>query len=48
MRVRGISDDISRGQVSNIDNFRRIIKFLARYKMNVYQPYIEDVFKFKS
>jgi hypothetical protein len=48
MRVRGISDDLSRGQVSNIDNFRRIIKFLARYKMNTYMPYIEDVFNFKS
>jgi len=48
MRVRGISDDISRGQVSTPENFRRIIKFLARYKMNVYQPYIEDVFNFKS
>lgn len=48
MKMRGISDDISRGQVSTPENFRRIIKFLARYKLNVYQPYIEDVFKFKS
>jgi hexosaminidase len=48
LKVRGISDDISRGQVSTPENFRRIIRFLARYKMNVYQPYIEDVFKFKS
>jgi len=48
MKVRGISDDISRGQVSTPENFRRIIRFMARYKMNVYQPYIEDVFKFKS
>ena len=47
MRVRGISDDISRGQVSTPENFRRIIKFLARYKMNVYEPYIKDVFRFK-
>jgi len=48
LKVRGISDDISRGQVSTPENFKRIIKFLARYKMNVYQPYIEDVFQFKS
>ncbi len=48
LKMRGISDDISRGQVSTPENFRRIIRFLARYKMNVYQPYIEDVFKFKS
>jgi hypothetical protein len=48
MKVRGISDDISRGQVSTPENFRRIIRFMARYKMNVYQPYIEDVFRFKA
>ena len=48
MKVRGISDDISRGQVSTPENFRRIIRFMARYKMNVYEPYIEDVFSFKS
>lgn len=48
MKVRGISDDISRGQVSTPENFKRIIRFLGRYKMNVYEPYIEDVFSFKS
>lgn len=48
LKVRGISDDISRGQVSTPENFKRIIRFMARYKLNVYEPYIEDVFQFKS
>lgn len=48
MKMRGISDDISRGQVSTIDNFKRIIKFISRYKMNTYMPYMEDMIQFKS
>jgi hexosaminidase len=47
-RMRGISDDISRGQVSNVENFKKIIRFLARYKMNTYSPYLEDMFVFKN
>jgi len=45
-RMRGISDDISRGQVSTVRNFKKIIDFLARYKMNVYMPYLEDMLRF--
>ena len=48
LEVRGISDDISRGQVSKIENFRRIIGFLARYKMNTYMPYMEDILTLES
>ncbi len=48
MELRGISDDISRGQVSNLKNFKRIIDFIARYKMNVYMPYLEDMLQLKS
>ncbi len=44
LSLRGISDDMSRGQVSTLDNLKKIIRFLARYKMNVYMPYIEDIF----
>lgn len=47
-KLRGISDDISRGQVSTVDNFKKIIRFLARYKMNTYSPYMEDMFAFKN
>jgi hypothetical protein len=46
LAVRGISDDISRGQVSTLENFKRIIDFLARHKMNTYMPYLEDMVRF--
>jgi len=48
LKLRGITDDISRGQVSTMENFKAIIRFLAEYKMNVYMPYLEDMFIFKS
>lgn len=48
MKIRGISDDISRGQVSNLENFKKIISHIARYKMNTYMPYIEDVLEFEK
>ncbi len=47
-KFRGISDDISRGQVSTLENFKEIIRRLARYKQNVYMPYLEDMFRFES
>lgn len=47
-KLRGITDDISRGQISTLENFKKIVRFCARYKMNVYSPYIEDVFQFKK
>ncbi len=46
MKLRGISDDISRGQVSTLDNFKKIIAFISEQKMNTYMPYIEDVMAF--
>ena len=46
LSVRGVSDDISRGQVSNLENFKRIIDFISSYKMNVYMPYMEDLLIF--
>lgn len=46
--IRGISDDIARGQVSTLDDFKNIIRRIARYKMNVYQPYFEDAIELKS
>lgn len=48
MKTRGISDDISRGQVSTVANFKRIIKFISEYKMNTYMPYMEDLIQFDS
>jgi hypothetical protein len=46
-RLRGVTDDVSRGQVSTQENFKKIIRLLARYKLNVYSPYIEDIFVLK-
>lgn len=48
MKIRGVSDDISRGQVSNLDNFKKIISHIARYKMNTYMPYLEDMLEFEK
>lgn len=47
IKVRGVSDDISRGQISSLENFKSIIKRLSRYKCNLYMPYIEDSFAYK-
>ena len=47
-KMRGITDDLSRGQVSTMQNFKQIIRFLSRHKLNVYSPYIEDIFAFKK
>jgi hypothetical protein len=47
-RIRGVTDDISRGQVSTLGHFKKIIRFLSHHKMNVYALYIEDVFQFKK
>ncbi|HKI45423.1 MAG TPA: family 20 glycosylhydrolase [Balneolales bacterium] len=48
MKFRGLSDDMSRGQVSTEDNIKRIIRFMALYKMNTYMPYIEDLIHFRD
>jgi hypothetical protein len=45
---RGISDDVSRGQISTLEDFRRIVRQLAYYKLDLYQPYIEDMFAFEA
>ncbi|MBP7460176.1 MAG: family 20 glycosylhydrolase [Candidatus Delongbacteria bacterium] len=48
MELRGPSDDISRGQVSTLDNFKQIIRFCGMYKMNCLMIYMEDLFELKS
>ena len=42
MEWRGVSDDISRGQVSTLADFKAIIRQLAYYKINLYQLYLQD------
>ena len=46
MALRGFSDDISRGQISTLQDFKDIIRKLAYFKCNVYMPYMEDTFRF--
>ncbi|MFC2075882.1 glycoside hydrolase family 20 zincin-like fold domain-containing protein [candidate division KSB1 bacterium] len=47
-KLRGVSDDMSRGQVSTLKNLKDIVSRLAHYKMNCYMPYIEDIFEFSN
>ncbi|RMH65210.1 MAG: hypothetical protein D6677_03010 [Calditrichaeota bacterium] len=48
LALRGITDDISRGQVSTPQDMKTIIRYIASLKMNVYMPYLEDLFPFAS
>lgn len=48
MEIRGPSDDISRGQVSTLENFKEIIRSCGLYKMNYFFIYMEDVFELQS
>ncbi len=48
MALRGLSDDISRGQISTLEDFKNIIRQLAEFKMNAYLPYIEDMFEWET
>lgn len=40
---RGFSDDMSRRQISPLRDLTVTIRCLARFKINLYQPYIEDI-----
>jgi len=44
LKVRGVAQDISRGQVCTVENAKRYIKLLSHYKMNFYCLYFEDMF----
>lgn len=48
MPLRGVSDDISRGQISTKQNFKDILRRMSLVKCNVYMPYMEDTFAFKK
>ncbi len=47
MKMRGIQDETSYGQVSTMQNFKDLVQFLARYKMNTMFVYLEDTFRFR-
>lgn len=48
LNMRGFSDDISRGKVPTVEAFKKNIRQLARYKLNKYLFYIEDLFELKE
>ncbi len=49
LEIRGISDDISRGQAPTIKSLKKFIKELSHYKINQYYlVYMQDMFKFTN
>ncbi|MHA2397607.1 MAG: family 20 glycosylhydrolase [Promethearchaeota archaeon] len=49
LQIRGVSDDISRGQAPTIENLKKFIKTLSHFKINQYYlVYMQDMFKFKN
>ena len=47
MKIRGLSDDLSRGPVPTLDFLRKQIR-LCPDKMNLYSPYFEHTFQYAS
>ncbi|MFW9896274.1 MAG: glycoside hydrolase family 20 zincin-like fold domain-containing protein, partial [Candidatus Thorarchaeota archaeon] len=49
LQIRGVSDDISRGQVPNIENLKKFVKTLSHFKINQYYlVYMQDMFRFRN
>ncbi|NJL12686.1 MAG: family 20 glycosylhydrolase [Microscillaceae bacterium] len=48
LETRGITQDLSRGQIPSLAQIKGQIDHIARYKMNTYYLYIEDTFVFDS
>ncbi len=44
LKIRGIAQDIARGQVFTLENAKRYLKIMSHYKMNFYCLYMEDMF----
>jgi hypothetical protein len=44
LRIRGVADDVSRGQIPTVDSAKRFIRDISRFKNNCYALYMEDVF----
>jgi hypothetical protein len=47
-RRRGIYHDCSRGKVPNLNTLKELVKWLAHWKINELQLYVENVFTFKQ
>ncbi|MFX0034524.1 MAG: family 20 glycosylhydrolase [Candidatus Hermodarchaeota archaeon] len=49
LEIRGVSDNISRGQAPTIENLKKFIKELSHYKINQYYlVHIHDIFNFSN
>ncbi|MFO8018609.1 MAG: family 20 glycosylhydrolase [Promethearchaeia archaeon] len=49
LEIRGISDDISRGQAAKIENLKKFIKILTHFKINhYYLVYMQDMFQYSN
>jgi hexosaminidase len=48
MKVRGLSDDLSRGPVDTLEFQKKIVRTLAAYKDNLYSPYFENTQQYAS
>jgi len=49
LKIRGVSDDISRGQTATVENLKKFIKTLSHFKINhYYLVYMQDMFKFEK
>ena len=49
LKIRGVSDDISRGQAATVENLKKFIKTLSHFKINhYYLVYMQDMFKFEK
>ncbi len=47
--IRGISDDISRGQAATIENLKKFISELSHFKINhYYLVYMQEMFSYKN
>ena len=48
MQYRGMDDDLSRGPVPTLEFQKQQIRIFASYKLNIYSPYFETTFSYKS
>ncbi|MFW9899093.1 MAG: family 20 glycosylhydrolase [Candidatus Thorarchaeota archaeon] len=49
LQIRGISDDISKGQSPKIENLKKFIEILSHYKINQYYlVYMLDMFRYNT
>ncbi|MBM4193954.1 MAG: glycoside hydrolase [Gemmatimonadetes bacterium] len=48
MRWRGMQDDLSRGPIPTLEYQKKQIRTFAAYKLNLYSPYYEHTFEYRS